>query len=395
MPADRPAIAFIGNEMPPYRRHLLECLATGLPGVELHCLFTHDPGSMSMPWQDDANASPIRPVYFDEPIRHHDKREPARERRLAKRIADYLVDHDVKLVILHGYNDHCRKWLIRWAHDRGLPLLMRGDSNVLADGRLPAWKLLAKRVALRPMLRKCAGTVSMGLAGRAFFRLYADHDKPHFYLPCYPDLDSVKAATQSPPIDWMREHGLDPERRRFLYSGRLVPHKAVDRILDAFGEIADDHPDWDVLICGDGPQRRELEARLPERLRGRVKWLGFQQFDGVCNAYAASHALVHASTFEPWGIVITEAMAAGLPIVCTSVTGAAFELVEDGVNGRLVEPGDHRSLVQAMLECTDKSLWQAWSSASRDAVDGWCERMHPARRVAEVLAYFGLLESSG
>lgn len=394
MTSERVPIAFIGNEMPPYRRYLLECLATGLPGVALHCLFTHDPAAMSMPWQQGTEDSPISPVYFDEAIRSHDRREPAREKRLAQRIVSYVTEHRIKLIILHGYNDHCRKALIRWAHQHDLPLLIRGDSNVLADGRLPAWKLFAKRVMLRPMLRSSAGTISMGLAGRAFFRLYADHDKPNFYLPCYPDLAAVRSATANPPTDWMQQHGLDPQRKRFLYSGRLVPHKAVDRIFDAFAEIANDRREWDVLICGDGPQRAALETNLASDLRSRVKWLGFQQFDGVCNAYAASHALVHASTFEPWGIVITEAMAAGLPIVSTSVTGAAFELVEDGVNGRLVEPGDHRSLVQVMLECTDDSVRRAWSSASRDAVDGWRERMHPARRVADLLAYFGLLDAS-
>ncbi|MEM9881568.1 MAG: glycosyltransferase [Planctomycetota bacterium] len=392
MTPPRIPIAFIGNEMPPYRRHLLECLAEGLsgvPGVELHCLFTHDPAMLSMPWEDDGT-SPIRPVYFDDPIRHHDRREPRRERRLARRIADYLTQHGVRLVILHGYNDFCRRWLIRWADDRGLPLIVRGDSNILADGRLPAWKLLLKRLMLRPLLRRAAGTASMGRAGQAFFRFYADSDRPNFYLPCYPDLDAIRQAVQDVPTDWMMTQGLDPDRSRFLYSGRLVPHKGVDRLIDAFAEVAEGRPEWDLLICGDGPEGDTLQSRVPENLRGRVAWLGFQQFDGVCRAYAASDVLVHPSTFEPWGIVITEAMAAGLPVVATSVTGAAFELVEPGVNGELVEPGDHRSLVRAMAWASDPVRRDDLSEASRQRIEDWRRDMHPGRGVADIMHHFGL-----
>ena len=86
-----------------------------------------------------------------------------------------------------------------------------------------------------------------------------------------------------------------------------------------------------------------------------VDLLGFVQPDSLPALLARSGCLVLPSRFEPWGVVVHEAAAAGLPVVCTSVAGAASRLVLDGYNGVVVPPGDPGALARALLRISGAS----------------------------------------
>src|SRR5690606_26573335 len=132
------------------------------------------------------------------------------------------------------------------------------------------------------------------------------------------------------------QYQLRPDRRYFLYSGRLAPVKRVDTLLDAFIQIAAERPDWDLLIVGGGPLEASLKARVPEQLRDRVAWTGFiGDPDELAAVYACADVFILPSSYEPWAVVVCEAAAAGLPILASEVVGAAGELCRNGVNGWL------------------------------------------------------------
>src|SRR3546814_10544152 len=96
--------------------------------------------------------------------------------------------------------------------------------------------------------------------------------------------------------------------------GRLVPQKGFDRLLDAFSRIATDHPDWTLVIWGEGPDRAALEEqRRRLGLDGRVEMPGVSKQPGVW--IEQSDLFILSSRFEGWGLVLGEAMAAGLPVI--------------------------------------------------------------------------------
>jgi glycosyltransferase involved in cell wall biosynthesis len=133
------------------------------------------------------------------------------------------------------------------------------------------------------------------------------------------------------------------EERGFLFVGRLVPEKGVDVLVDAYAEYRSAVPaPWGLTVCGTGP--------LVDRVRAAtgVEHLGFVQPSGLPRVFHRAGAFVLPSRFEPWGVVIHEACAAGLPIICSSVCGAVPSLVEDHWNGLIVEPGSVTSLALAM-----------------------------------------------
>ncbi|HEX6568379.1 MAG TPA: glycosyltransferase, partial [Acidimicrobiales bacterium] len=123
--------------------------------------------------------------------------------------------------------------------------------------------------------------------------------------------------------------------RAFLFVGRLVAEKGVDVLADGYRRYRQLAADpWPLLVGGVGPESDRLAG-----LDG-VEMLGFVQPDDLPGLLGRSGCLVLPSRFEPWGVVVHEAVTAGLPVVCTWVCGAASRLVLDGYNGAVVSPDD-------------------------------------------------------
>jgi glycosyltransferase involved in cell wall biosynthesis len=131
--------------------------------------------------------------------------------------------------------------------------------------------------------------------------------------------------------------------KAFLFAGRLVPDKAVDVLAAGYAAYrgAVDDP-WPLLVAGTGPQA--------DLLRGQpgVEMLGFVQPDDLPKVFDQAGCLVLPSRFEPWAVVIHEATAAGLPVVCTRVCGASTRLVLDGYNGVVVSPESPSALASGL-----------------------------------------------
>src|SRR5262249_8090015 len=151
-----------------------------------------------------------------------------------------------------------------------------------------------------------------------------------------PDYAMIASITEDEIRSIYARHQLPPDRNYVLYCGRLVRVKRVDLVIAAFVAIASERPDWDLLIVGDGPLRQQLQQQVPEALRHRVHWTGFSGDQReVAALQRGARVLVIPSDFEPWGVVVNEALAAGLAVVASDAVGAAAELVRDGVNGRV------------------------------------------------------------
>jgi glycosyltransferase involved in cell wall biosynthesis len=138
--------------------------------------------------------------------------------------------------------------------------------------------------------------------------------------------------------------------RPFLIVARLVPKKNIARILEAFARYRATGLDRRELhIVGYGPLREELEAEATGLgVADAVRFLGAQDSGEVAKAMAGAAALILASTEEQFGLVVIEALAAGLPVILSSNAGAADALVRNLDNGLIVDPYDVESIVRAM-----------------------------------------------
>lgn len=140
---------------------------------------------------------------------------------------------------------------------------------------------------------------------------------------------------------------------RILYVARLSKLKGGLVLIDAMARIAATHPTADLVIAGDGEVRELMAARAAAAgLGDRVHFLGFQTRDAVRAAMADADMLVLPSFAEGVPVVLMEAMASGRPVIASRVAGIS-ELVEDGVSGHVVPPGDAVALAERIAALLD------------------------------------------
>jgi len=125
----------------------------------------------------------------------------------------------------------------------------------------------------------------------------------------------------------------------FLYVGRYAREKNLARLLRAYGIYRSRNPDgWGLVLVGDGPEKSALCRLVSDLSLQDVVWTGFKQIDELPKYYALAGCFVLPSTSEPWGLVVNEAMASGLPVLVSDRCGCAPELVHNGDNGFLLDP---------------------------------------------------------
>jgi glycosyltransferase involved in cell wall biosynthesis len=188
-------------------------------------------------------------------------------------------------------------------------------------------------------------------------------------------IEVVHSALDLPEIAYRRDARA---QHRLLSVGRLDPIKGFDVLLPALAELAHRGVAFDSVIIGEGEEHARLEAQRDALgLRDRVSFAGAQSNTAVRAAMAEATLMVMPCVVTPEGNadgipnVLTEAMASGLPVVSTRVSGIP-ELIDDGVSGRLVEPNDALALADAVAEMlSDPVLRDACAEAGRRKVE--CE----------------------
>jgi glycosyltransferase involved in cell wall biosynthesis len=164
-----------------------------------------------------------------------------------------------------------------------------------------------------------------------------------------------------------KELGFPFDRQLVAAIGRLSPEKDLFTFLRVASRVTEQVPGAHFLIVGEGPERDELERMADRlRLRSRITFLG-QRHD-ILNIYNSLDLFLLTSVREGLPNVILEAMAMEVPVVTTNVGGVG-ELIRDGVNGRLFQPGDVEAIAGATVTLLrDRSLATRIAAAARQTV---------------------------
>ena len=108
--------------------------------------------------------------------------------------------------------------------------------------------------------RRCSAALACGIGGREYFAKYGMSDERIFYYPVEPDYQQIERVPDSAIAAAQARFGLDPTRRRMVFSGRLTAVKRPELLIEAFAMIATARPEWDLVMMGDGPLRGALEG---------------------------------------------------------------------------------------------------------------------------------------
>ena len=170
--------------------------------------------------------------------------------------------------------------------------------------------------------------------------------------------------------------GLDVREPFFLASNRFIPRKNLDGLIKAYHAYrTNTEKPWRLLLLGDGPERAALEQLVRSLHIDGVVFCGFQQIQHLPAYYAHAGAFVHPALNDQWGLVVNEAMAAGLPVIVSRKAGCAQDLVSHGKNGYIFHPDNLEELSQwlSVLSSPETNRIQM-SKASEQIIEKWSPR---------------------
>ncbi len=140
------------------------------------------------------------------------------------------------------------------------------------------------------------------------------------------------------------------QRRRFLFAGRLVTEKGLDVLLEAYRDYATNaEAPWALTVAGAGPLQSLVQSH-PE-----VEAVGQLGSEALSRQMEASACLVLPSRYEPYGVIVQEAAAAGLPVIATPEVGAVADVMSPGLSGVLCAGGDRGALAEALGDIASRS----------------------------------------
>lgn len=243
----------------------------------------------------------------------------------------------------------------------GVPLVASYHTNVAMYARFYGVGFLER--AVRWWTRTLHNRAALNICTSGATRDYLLHEgiKPVRIWPQGVDADRFHPDRAS--REWRnRLSGGHPDGKVLLFVGRLAPEKGIGSLKTVLHEI----PEARLAIVGDGPARKALEKEF----RGTpTVFTGLLTGNDLAAAYASADLFLFPSTTETLGIAMIEGLASGLPVVAAR-SGATHEVVSEGENGLIYEPGSDRDLVDAVRRVLENdALRAALSRGARAAAE--------------------------
>jgi glycosyltransferase involved in cell wall biosynthesis len=341
MPTKKRRVLVLSEIIAPYRIPVFNALAKN-EGVNLHVVFLAETHAGLRQWR----------VYKDEIAFSH---EVLPSWRFLTGKYDLLLNWGLRAclnkfapqtIICGGYN-YLASWEALWWKERHqVELVLWSESNSQDSRRGKLWveRLKSNFVA------RCERFVVPGKTSGEYLESLGSEHKDIFIAPNAVDNAWFKTRSdeiRSRAAEFRESLGLPP--RYVLFSGRLVSQKGVFDLLEAYAKLENDtRAQIGLVFAGDGVCRTELEQRAKRISPGLICFPGFAHREKLAGLYALAEALILPTHSDPWGLVVNEAMACGLPIIVSSVAGCSADLVKDGWNGYVVPPGDSDKLSAAI-----------------------------------------------
>jgi len=291
---------------------------------------------------------------------------------LVQRLERALEQFKPGVVVVPGWASPAAWGAMHWCVQRRVPLICMSESTEWDEPRV-GWKEWVKGKLVGLFASALVGgkrhsdyLIKLGMAAERIFLGYDAVDNYFF------SNNAVEIRANDGEV--RRQKGLP--RDYFLASARFVEKKNLPRLLEAYAlyrSSCQEPTRWSLVLLGDGSLRSALEAKRDALgLGDHVMMPGFKQVADLPGYYALAGAFLHPSTVEPWGLVVNEAMASGLPVLVSNRCGCALELVSEGVNGFTFDPLDVEEIAQKMLRLSAPDFPRtAFGKKSEEIVAEW------------------------
>ncbi len=294
---------------------------------------------------------------------HHDY-------RITPGIWKALEEESPDCVVISGWSTFTAQEALFWCRVRRVPYVLYVESH--DAGPRAGWRRAVKNAVVPRFLGSAASILVTGsvtreaMIARGFsperIRVFADTIDVEAW--------AERAGRLAGRRDTLRDSlGAGEDDVLVLSVARLAPEKGLDTLIRAVASTGD--PKLLLVVVGEGAERQRLDE-LANELGVRLVLCGDQGWQNVLKAYVAADIFALLSEREPWGVVVNEAAACGLPLVLSDRVGAATDLVRDGENGALVPAGDVPAAAAALKRLADDpAARRRAGERSRELIAGW------------------------
>lgn len=278
---------------------------------------------------------------------------------------------------LHGYANHANLRALMIAKCLGMKVLLRGESHLKTAHRSNA-KRAINRFVFRKLFQLVDGFLAIGTLNREYYLSLGVPEEKIFLMPYAVDNSLFQARVNEacPRRTALRaELGLTENYPIILYASKFQGKKCARDLLDAYVRLSPDgvkEPKSYLLFVGDGEERPPLQARIKELGWSTVRFPGFVNQTELPRYYDLCDVFVLPSEWEPWGLVVNEAMNAAKAIIVSDRVGAGPDLVKDGDNGFIFPAGDVAALAHRLhFLGTRPGVAAAMGQRSRERIAAW------------------------
>jgi glycosyltransferase involved in cell wall biosynthesis len=314
------------------------------------------PNSNEYPWVFE-----ISPSYICEKFPILSNPEQGIKGSLLKATIKKCFDkYNPTVVITTGWADHEYHAVVLEAHRRKLPILVISDSRFEDENR-KFYKEWLKRIILKSYSAALvAGQASrnylikLGFKSSSIFQPWDVVDNLHFSK----ELDSYQEFNQ----------------RDFICVSRFIQKKNLSKLLYAFARYRDMGGNRKLKLLGSGILEGELRNLVSVlNLDKIVTFHGFVNYHDLVVFLKKSFCLILPSLTDQWGLVVNEAMAAGLPVLVSKNCGCTLDLVEDGFNGFAFDPHEINEIASVLtrMDNFDEIQWKKMGERSELIIANW------------------------
>jgi glycosyltransferase involved in cell wall biosynthesis len=357
-------IFFLTSAPTPYKNPLFEGIAN-LEDIELFvgfCVWK----SGTRPWELRA----LEGVRYEVLKGWHIPRGRGTYIRFNPAVVSRLWREAPDVVVIAGYNHPTMLLAVLYCLATRTPFIMQGETWKKQVG----WKARFKSWFLHPLLFRASAFL---VTGRLAHDYWVSQGYPSNRIRVFantPDIEYFEQRRRDVTDDQIRELRAawnSGNRRIAIFVGRFISVKGADLLLDAIRRLDDADRPFLVMV-GDGVERDRLEARA----RGLpVVFMGFRSTDELIPLYAAADYFILPSRREPWGVVVNEAMACGLPVVLSDQVGSHADLLDPSSsgNGLLVEGPSVEVLAESLFTMAriDDVRLERMGRRSTEIIQNW------------------------
>jgi glycosyltransferase involved in cell wall biosynthesis len=275
------------------------------------------------------------------------------------------------VLVIPGWGFRVSRTALQWCQTHRIPAILMSESKWDDEPRQWWKERLKSFLYVKKFQAALVGgqlhrdyLIQLGLSQSRIFLGYDAVDNDYF-------AQQASAARQAPDAARQAQPEI-PQKPYFLAATRFISRKNVPALIQSYAEyrLRVGATAWDLVICGSGQEESRIRQQIDHLGLTEVVHLpGFMTYQKIGSWYGFAGAFIHPALHEQWGLVVNEACAAGLPILCSKTVGAS-ELVRDRHNGFTFDPHQVADITAALvnLHALDPGQRSKWGHHSQEMV---------------------------